>query len=72
MYLENFIQSKLIQYILRISNNQDIRENIYCKPIKFLKRNESYKMRYQRYDIEEVKQKRAQGGCLGTKSRRKT
>ena len=72
MYLENFIHcidEKDLIFKSRHPRN---------KPSVFLKNTSSLKqlIRFSKKDatlcIEEVKQKRAQGGCLGTKSRRKT
>ena len=69
MYFENFIQNdKMIKYLF----DQDI-----VITVKFFNNSstlEKYYNSYQRYDNEDwiIKQKRAQGGCLGTKSRRKT
>ena len=66
LYFENFIQNdKMIKYLF----DQDI-----VITVKFFNNSstlEKYYSSYQRYD-NEIKQIRAQGGCLGTKSRRKT
>ena len=68
MYLENFIQR--LRYKINIKY-QDIRELTNQNSVKteksFFKQNKCCNAMQR-----EVKQRRAQGGCLGTKSRRKT
>ena len=80
LYLENFIQKILMKMIFY----QDIREyrkqSLRPNQTNESSRSKQFDPRFKRKDpvsnaietVNEVKQKRAQGGCLGTKSRWKT